>query len=75
MQALDDVLGASPDRKPPARDIDGDITRARKLRVPNTHAFTNANADPEEGDNYDDQAARTRAVGAVDDERDGESPR
>ena len=48
MQVLNDVLGSSPAKKPPARNIDDDITRARKLRVPDTHAFTNANADPEE---------------------------
>ena len=48
MEVLNEVLGSSPDKKPPARNIDDDITRARKLRVPNTHAFTNANADPEE---------------------------
>lgn len=49
MQILNEVLGASLAKIPPARNIDDDITRARKLRVPNTHAFTNANADPEEG--------------------------
>lgn len=48
MQVLNDVLGSSPAKIPPARNIDDDITRARKLRVPNTHAFTNANAHPEE---------------------------
>jgi hypothetical protein len=48
MQILNEVLGASPARIPPARNIDDDVTRARQLRVPNTHAFTNANADPEE---------------------------
>ncbi len=48
MQVLNDVLGSSPAKIPPARNIDDDLTRARKLRVPNTHAFTNANADPEE---------------------------
>ncbi len=50
MQALNDVLGASPVTKPPARNIDDDVTRSRKLRVPNTHAFTqgDANAEPEE---------------------------
>jgi hypothetical protein len=48
MQVLNDVLGSSPAKKPPARNIDDDITRARKLRVPHTHAFTNANGDPEE---------------------------
>jgi hypothetical protein len=50
MEVLDDVLGSSPALRPPARDIDDDITRARKIRVPNTHAFTSAdaNADPED---------------------------
>jgi hypothetical protein len=48
MQVLNEVLGSSRAKKPPARNIDDDLTRARKLRVPNTHAFTNANADPEE---------------------------
>ena len=48
MQILNEVLGSSPAKIPPARNIDDDVTRARKLRVPNTHAFTNANADPEE---------------------------
>ena len=50
MQILNEVLGASPAKIPPARNIDDEITRARQLRVPNTHAFTtaNANADPEE---------------------------
>jgi hypothetical protein len=50
MEVLDEVLGSSPALRPPARDIDDDLTRARKIRVPNTHAFTaaEANADPEE---------------------------
>jgi hypothetical protein len=48
MQVLNDVLGSSPAKKPPVRNIDDDITRARKLRVPDTHAFTNINANPEE---------------------------
>ena len=50
MQVLNDVLGASLVTKPPARNIDDYVTRSRKLRVPNTHAFTqgNANAEPEE---------------------------
>ena len=50
MEVLDEVLGSSPTLRPPARDIDDDVTRARKIRVPNTHAFTaaEANADPEE---------------------------
>jgi hypothetical protein len=50
MEVLDEVLGSSSALRPPARDIDDDITRARKIRVPNTHAFTSAeaNADPED---------------------------
>ena len=50
MEVLDEVLGSSPALRPPARDIDDDLTRARKIRVPNTHAFTapEANVDPEE---------------------------
>jgi hypothetical protein len=48
MRTLDDVLGASTARKPPTRDIDGVITRTRKLPVPNMHAFTDANATKEE---------------------------
>ena len=57
MQILNEVLGSSPAKIPPARNIDDDVTRARRLRVPNTHAFTNANADPGEGLN--DEAAGT----------------
>jgi hypothetical protein len=48
MQILNEVLGSSPARIPPARNIDDDIARARQLRVPHTHAFTNANADTED---------------------------
>jgi hypothetical protein len=35
---------------PPARDIEGDMLRARKIRVPDMHAFsqTSANAEPKE---------------------------
>jgi hypothetical protein len=48
MRTLDDVLGKSTARRPPMRDIDGCITRARKLPVPNMHAFTDSNATREE---------------------------
>jgi hypothetical protein len=47
-QTLDSVLGASTAAKPPARNIDSVVTQARKLAVPNTHAFTNSNAEEEE---------------------------
>jgi hypothetical protein len=48
MRTLDDVLGQSTASRPPARDIDGCIARARKLPVPNMHAFTDSNATQEE---------------------------
>jgi hypothetical protein len=47
-QTLDSVLGVSPAAKPPTRNIDSVVTQARKLAVPNTHAFTNSNAAEEE---------------------------
>ncbi len=47
-QTLDSILGASPAAKPPTRNIDGVISQARKLAVPNTHAFTNSNGEEEE---------------------------
>jgi hypothetical protein len=40
MKKLDEVLGASKDAKPPARDIDGYMVAARKVCIPKTHAFT-----------------------------------
>jgi hypothetical protein len=48
VEVLDGVLGGSPVARPPSRDIDGVATRARKLPVPNTHAFTDSNTDQEE---------------------------
>jgi hypothetical protein len=48
MRTLDDVLGQSTARRPPTRDLDGCMTRARKLPVPNMHAFTSSNATQEE---------------------------
>jgi hypothetical protein len=47
-QTLDSVLGASPAAKPPTRNIDSVVAQARKLAIPNTHAFTNSNAAEEE---------------------------
>ena len=47
MDVLNEVIGGVIAAKPPARDIDGDAMRMRKLPVPNTHAFTDAN---QEGD-------------------------
>jgi hypothetical protein len=45
VEVLDGVLGGSPVARPPARDIDGVITRARKLPVPKMHAFTDSNQE------------------------------
>ena len=40
MDVLNEVIGAVVADMPPARNIDGDATRVRKLPVPNMHAFT-----------------------------------
>jgi len=50
MEVLNDELGSAQSLRPPSRDINNDIMRARKIRIPNTHAFTeaSANAEPEE---------------------------
>jgi hypothetical protein len=48
MRTIDAVLGGSMATRPPTRDIDGCIARARKLAVPNMHAFTDSNATHEE---------------------------
>lgn len=48
---LNSIVGATQATKPPARDIDGVATRAGRLPVPGTHAFTNSNQ--ENGDQHD----------------------
>jgi hypothetical protein len=50
METLGEVLGKSTADQPPARDIDGVIARACKIKIPNTHAFTanDANTEHEE---------------------------
>jgi hypothetical protein len=48
MGVLNEVIGAVGAEMPPVRNIDDDTTRARKLPVPNMHAFTGD--DPEEDD-------------------------
>ena len=45
MRLLNDVIGEIGDAVPPMRDIDGVVTRARLLPVPNTHAFSQASAE------------------------------
>ena len=49
----DEVIGGVIAARPPARDIDGAATQMRKLPVPNTHAFSQseANVEPEETTN------------------------
>ena len=39
MEILNGVLGASTDDKPPARNIEGYVARARKTVIPETHAY------------------------------------
>ena len=53
MDVLNEVIGGVIAARPPARDIDGDAMRMRKLPVPNTHAFTQSevNVEPEETTN------------------------
>ena len=53
MGVLNDVIGKVTAARPPARDIDDDAMRMRKLPVPNTHAFTQSevNAEPEKTTN------------------------
>jgi hypothetical protein len=48
MDVLNEVIGASSAAHPPARDIDGVAVFARQIAVPNTHAFTPAEANAEE---------------------------
>ena len=51
--------------RPPARDIDGDAMRVRKLPVPNMHAFTQSEANVEPEETTNDQIATARAMGAL----------
>ncbi len=48
VEIVNDVLGASKASKPPTRNIDGTMTRARKLSLPNLHAF--AHSEPGSND-------------------------
>jgi hypothetical protein len=50
MQALNDVIGKVGAAQPPARDIDAYVARARKLPVPNLHAFGPNEANSEESE-------------------------
>ena len=48
MGILDEVIGAVTASIPPVRNIDGDITRVRKLSVPDMHAFTGKEDDDDD---------------------------
>jgi hypothetical protein len=50
VEIVNDVLGASKASKPPARDIDGTVTRARKLSLPNLHTFDQTQSNPKKED-------------------------
>ena len=52
-------------RQAAARDIDDDAMRVRKLPVPNTHAFTQSEANVEPEETTNDQIATARAMGAL----------
>ena len=43
METLNGVLGVLQTTRPPLRDIDGCCTRAQRMQVPGTHAFTDSN--------------------------------
>ena len=45
MEDINDVLGSSTAPEPPTRDIDGAVSRARKLALPGHHAFARADED------------------------------
>jgi hypothetical protein len=47
MSAIESVVVASTATMPPARDIDGALTRARKVPILDLHAFTSAGANAE----------------------------
>jgi hypothetical protein len=47
MQILNDVIGRIRSVRPPARDIDACVARARSLPVPHTHAFSSSEANHE----------------------------
>jgi hypothetical protein len=48
MQVLNDVLGSSSAPLPPMRDIEGVVTRIRKISIKGMHAFTSSDANAEE---------------------------
>jgi hypothetical protein len=53
MGALEEVLHDIPHLHPPERDIDSGVMRVKKVRIPNTHAFTKdsgGNAEAEDSD-------------------------
>jgi hypothetical protein len=53
MAVVNDVIGKVIAARPPARDIEDDAMRTRKIPVPNMHAFTDANEPKEEEEDAD----------------------
>jgi len=49
MDEVNGVLGASTAPEPPTRDIDGYMTRSRKISMPGLHLFSTANKEPDDG--------------------------
>jgi hypothetical protein len=47
MATVNEVLGKSPNDHPPCRDIDDDVNRVRKVKVPGMHAFSSSTANVE----------------------------
>jgi hypothetical protein len=45
VETINEVLGSSAAPEPPARDIDGAASRARKLALPGLHAFSRSDED------------------------------
>jgi hypothetical protein len=45
MAAVNEVLGKSMDRIPPARNVNGDTARVQRIAIRGTHAFVSANED------------------------------
>ena len=45
MEILNHVLGVSSAEKPPSRNVDGNVVRARKMIIPETHAYSDGGND------------------------------
>jgi hypothetical protein len=47
MSSVNEVVGRSPDKYPPIRDMDNDVSRARRVQIPGMHAFGSKTANAE----------------------------